>query len=266
MKMDTLPKVFAAAFIVIFMVMFQYNISTNGPSSLIGGFLRTTRNIMSGLRKELPPTSIQLADAPSSVGYLPMAVFSDVELALPTLTPTTVVVDESILAFQTPEFYELVASVSNGDASVARGLYVPGVVSSAIIQQPKNEWSFVSEDPNLVTQFQSASTNGVTGLLAHNYLLGEQFYAIDTGQYLAIIYGDGSIRRYQVTGIYQFQKLNQSSLTSDFINLQTGERESSTTVFNRFYTGGEKVTLQTCLLRDGQPSWGLTFFVAEPLP
>jgi hypothetical protein len=95
--------------------------------------------------------------------------------------------------------------------------------------------------------------------------LGQKFYEVEIGEYIAIIYGDGDVRRYEVTGIYQFQKLNLGSLTSDFIDLLTKEQVTSTQIFNRFYTGTDQVTLQTCLERDGQPSWGLTFFVAEPV-
>jgi hypothetical protein len=134
-----------------------------------------------------------------------------------------------------------------------------------VIQQPSENWSFVSEDPDVLTEFHSARRNGVTGLLAHNYLLGNEFYDIQIGQYVGVVYGDGTFQRYVVSDISQFEKLDRSSLTSDMVDLETGETLTSTQIFNRFYSGGDKVTFQTCLERNGKSNWGLTFVTAVPV-
>lgn len=269
MKMEHLPKVFAAAFIVVFFIVFQNAKLASRSASLVGGLFRVKNGMPFGLRKELPQTSLQTLEptlAPRISAYLPT-----LETEIPTLPPVLgifpepTLVPESVSVFDTPEFYDLVDQVEDGKAGVETGIFIPGILSNGVIQQPVNNWSYVSEDDDVVTEFQSAHNSGVTGLLAHNFLLGKKFYDIDLGEYIAIIYGDGAIKRYQVTGIYQFQKLNLASLTSDFIDLQTKEQVSSTQIFNRFYTGNDKVTLQTCLERGGQPSWGLTFIVADPV-
>jgi hypothetical protein len=265
MKMEHLPKVFAAAFIVIFFMFFQNGTAASRAASLVGELFRNKSSSHLGMRRELPQTSLQAAVPAYRAAFMPR-----LETEVPTLrqsptpTPLPTLIPESISVFDNPEFYKFVQQETDGETGVERGIFVPGILSNPIIQQPNNNWSYVSEDPDNITEFQSAHSNQVTGLLAHNFLIGAKFYDIQIGQYLAIVYGDGSVKRYQVTGIFQFEKLNLSSLTSDFIDLQTKKQVSSTEIFNRFYTGSDKVTLQTCLERGGQPSWGLTFIVAEP--
>lgn len=155
--------------------------------------------------------------------------------------------------------------VKNGEARQVRGVYVSGTIALPVIQQPEEEPAFVSEKWGEITQFRSAAFNNITGLLAHNYLSGGEFYELEAGQLVNIVYGNGSLRRYRVTEISRFQKLKPSSLRSDFIDLQTGQKLSTAEVFNRFYNGDHKVTFQTCLENEGLSNWGLIFVVAQPV-
>lgn len=163
------------------------------------------------------------------------------------------------------KFRNFVKSVSDGQASAVRGIYVEDVFELPVIQQPVSNAAFVSEQKNVVTQFQSASEYGVTGLLAHNFLSGLKFYNLQIGQIIRIVYGDSSIRSYQITELVQYQKLSPSNLRSDLIDLSTGEQVTSETVFTRVYRGKHHLTLQTCLERNGISNWGLSFWIATPV-
>lgn len=164
-----------------------------------------------------------------------------------------------------PAFRRFVQQVTDGQEDIIRGVYVDGVLALRVVQQPADNAAYVSTELETVTQFRSAEKNGITGLLAHNFLSGKQFYDLIPGQEVRVIYGDGSFRSYEISQSYRFQKLTPSSLQSDFIDLSSGEQVSTSQVFNRFYKGNGHLTLQTCLEARGLSNWGLTFIVATPL-
>ncbi len=164
-----------------------------------------------------------------------------------------------------PAFIRFIDKVADGQKGVIKGVYVAGIFALPVVQQPEGEWAFVSEESGIVTEFQSAARNGVTGLLAHNYLSGALFYKLKVGKEVRIVYGDKEIKRYQIVGIYRFQKLTPGSPQSELIDLDTNEQVTTEDVFNRFYRGGHKVTFQTCLEAHGHSNWGLTFTVAMPI-
>ena len=165
-----------------------------------------------------------------------------------------------------PDLKDFITQVSEGSSGTdLGGVHISGVFSLKVEQQPEDKATHVSTALGSVTQFRSAARNGVTGLLAHNYLSGKLFYNIALGQEVNLVYGDGSIKRYQVSDIQSFQKLTPSSLRGDLIDLETGRKYSTAQVYNRFYTGSDHVTFQTCLEGEGISNWGLTFFVATPV-
>jgi hypothetical protein len=144
-------------------------------------------------------------------------------------------------------------------------VYVPGSFALPVIQQPEGDATYVSEEDEVITQFQSAAQYGVTGLLAHNYLSGELFYDLKPDQDIFIVMGDGETLAYRVRGIYRYQKLTPNSLRSRLIDMETNQSLSTAEVFSRFYKGEHKVTFQTCLEGAGMLNWGLIFIVAEPV-
>jgi hypothetical protein len=157
-----------------------------------------------------------------------------------------------------------VAQVNNNQKNEIRGVYVPQLFALPVIQQPENNPIFVSNKHDRVTQFQNASRNNVTGLLAHNYLAGGSFQQLAPGHRVLVVYGDGAIRSYRVVSIHHFQKLEPANVRSRLIDLSTGENLSTAQVYSRFYRGEHHVTFQTCLERQGRLDWGLTFVVANP--
>ena len=163
------------------------------------------------------------------------------------------------------ELEAFAASVVDGRANVLRGVYVPGVLALRVVQQAAGAYS-VDMTPGRATQFSAASAYGVTGLLADNVASGVLFYSLSHGQEVTLIYGDGAQRRYQVDGVSRFQALSPTDPYSDFVDLATGARLSATNLFSQMYSGGDKVTFQTCLAQDGIMAWGRLFVTAHRLP
>ena len=164
-----------------------------------------------------------------------------------------------------PSLWDFLKGIMNGQAQVVRGVYVPGFLALPVVQQPRGNTGFVSEQPQTATQFQLAAQNDVIGLLAHNYLSGKEFYRLVNGLQVMVVMGDGSIQRYQITGSHRYQKLTPGSNWSYYLDLDTGEKFSTYQVFNQFYEGEHHLTFQTCLEKDGLETWGVIFIVAEPL-
>jgi hypothetical protein len=163
------------------------------------------------------------------------------------------------------EFAGFVRMVINGQADVVRGIYVEGILALQVVQQPDKDWTYVSGEQGKATEFQNAAKNGIIGLLAHNFLSGRLFYSLKPGALIEVVYGDGAIRYYRVSGSYRYQKLDPNDLSSKLVDLSTGNVVSSGQVFERFYDGADHIALQTCLEKDGLSTWGLYFVMALPL-
>ncbi len=163
-----------------------------------------------------------------------------------------------------PRLPDFAASVVNGEASVLRGAYAAGLFALPVVQQPGSSAGFVSEADNSLTQFNWAAQFGIVGLLAHNYLSGQDFFQLWPGQRIQLIYGDGRITFYTVTHVYRYQATSPASVYSDFVDLDTGAVLSAEGMFRKVYTGPKHVTFQTCITQDGNSSWGRLFVIAEP--
>jgi uncharacterized protein YbjT (DUF2867 family) len=176
------------------------------------------------------------------------------------------VADGTIDASGFPTLAEFIAEVSDGQADVIRGVYVPEVLALPVEQQPGGDPAFVSPEAGVVTQFGMASGFGVTGLLAHNYLAGARFFDLAHGQPVSVIFGDGATQTYVVNDVQRYRALQPDSPYSNFINLDTGEPLSATDLFLRVYVGVDHVTFQTCIELDGNASGGRLFVIATSIP
>ncbi|MCW5839272.1 MAG: hypothetical protein KIT29_05080 [Anaerolineales bacterium] len=156
------------------------------------------------------------------------------------------------------------SSVSNGNAGQVAGIYVEGVMAYGVASQGGNA-AFVSEQPNVVTQFGLAAQYGSQGFLAHNYLAGGAFAQISNGQVITLVYGDGSSRDFQVTGTQRYQALSPDSTQSAFVDLNSGDQLSASSLFHKVYNQDNALVLQTCIERDGISTWGRLFITAVPL-
>lgn len=165
-----------------------------------------------------------------------------------------------------PTFLDFSKAVQNGEANVLRGVYVPDVLALPIIQQPVGNAGYVSPEDGKVTQFAMAAQFGNVGLLAHNHLSGRFFAQLAVGQEVRLIYGNGKIEYFVITEVLQYQALQPSSLYSSFHNVNKDETLSAEQMFKRVYLGDRHVTFQTCIAKDGIPSWGRLFVIATPKP
>jgi hypothetical protein len=194
---------------------------------------------------------------------LPQTGLTAVQPYMRPFAPTAFILPATDL----PALNDFVQSVMNGNANQVVGVYVPGTVALPIIQQPRNDANFVSRDPEIITQFDAASRFKTIGLLAHNYLAGTHFYNMRMDQVVIVVYGNGRLSYYRISEVQQFQALTPNSPQSDFLDL--GHPNSGTMsagdLFNRMYTQGDRVVFQTCILANGDSSWGRMFVIATPL-
>ncbi len=211
-------------------------------------------------------TAIATVAAIATATQTPRATWTAFPTQAPSWTPApTQPPTATPLPTLSPELESFIGTVSDGSASVVRGVYVDNVLKLPVIQQPKGDWAFVSLNDGETTQFQSAAANGVTGILAHNFLSGRYFFNLQLGQTVDIVYGDGHLASYKITDMHRYQKLDPKTLYSRFIDLTSGENISSSDLFNREYTGAKRVEFQTCIEKDGEGSWGLLFVIATPI-
>ena len=156
-------------------------------------------------------------------------------------------------------------NLETSQRDVPNTLYLNDSTALQIIQQPAEDDNFVTSFPNYVTEFRAASNFDTIGILAHNYLAGQYFFQISTGQELELVYGDNHIEKFIVTKIQRYQALSPNSPSSDFIDLASGGYLTASQLFNKVYknqTGN--LVLQTCIYADQNPTWGRLFIIAEP--
>ncbi|PKN97717.1 MAG: hypothetical protein CVU42_14880 [Chloroflexi bacterium HGW-Chloroflexi-4] len=165
-------------------------------------------------------------------------------------------------AASTTSIETFAASLKKTDASQLVGVFVKNVMAVKVVQQSSPV--YVSSASGTVTQFGLASQGGSIGLLAHNYLSGANFSKLGSGTEIILVYGDGSIKKYQVKTIKKYQALSPTDPYSDFVNLDNPDATlSSSDVFNETYGSGGLV-LQTCISKNGNSSWGRLFVIASP--
>lgn len=158
-----------------------------------------------------------------------------------------------------------VMQVIDGNQKSIRGVYSNGVLAFPVIQQPAGQPGYVSSVEGVVTEFSMASSQGVTGLLAHNYLSGRFFHDFELGDVIQIVYGDGTIRKYQVSDLRKYQALQPNSTNSRFVDLDSDQELSATELFKLVYRGNHHLTLQTCIQVGEIDSWGRLFIIADPI-
>jgi hypothetical protein len=161
---------------------------------------------------------------------------------------------------------ELVPPASAPDADQIVGVYVPGIFSLPVLQQPEDKPWFVSSAPKTITQFKLAGDYGSLGFLAHNTLAGGVFYELDIGDEILVVYGDGELARFKVGEIRRYQALDPDSPYSVFREMNgSGKELTSTELFHLIYAKPHRAVFQTCLEAEGDPNWGRYFVIAYPV-
>ena len=161
---------------------------------------------------------------------------------------------------------EFIATVTNGYASLITGVYVPNVLALPIIQQPSGNAGYITMQDGAATQFGMASDYDTIGILAHNFLAGDQFFQLEEGMEVYIIYGDGSYTVYLITEIRRLQALQPNSPYSNFLDLDNNNAQlSGTQLFDQIYNQPGNVIFQTCIDANGLSTWGRLFISAGPI-
>ncbi|GAB4478843.1 MAG: hypothetical protein Kow0088_19100 [Anaerolineales bacterium] len=209
---------------------------------------------------------ISRAEVPEHQVYLPLVIGvgesggSPAIQPTPTPTPTPSPTPESSF----PSLEQFVSTVASGQSSLWRGLYAADKFAARITQQPDNNYSFISWEADVLTQYMLAEED-VVGLLAHNTHAGQYYFLLTLGDKFYLIADNAFTQLYQVNQIDRYQALQPNSNTSDYKNLDTGEVLTTAQIFSRYYMGDPHVTLQTCIAQNGLANWGRLFIVALPV-
>jgi hypothetical protein len=139
-------------------------------------------------------------------------------------------------------------------------------VELLIAGQPGGSIGYVSNMPGVVTNFQQAEKLGSTGLIAHNYLSGEEFFGLEVGDRIMISdERTDEIIEYQVIDVEQYQALQTTSIHSKFKNLENDEIISAHQLSQAIYGQAGHLILQTCIENEGDLEWGRLFVIAAPV-
>jgi hypothetical protein len=125
-----------------------------------------------------------------------------------------------------------------------------------VTQQYGNGPLWVSSLPDTLTQFGRG--DGI-GLLAHNYLAGAAFFALAPGDIIAVLSDDNSVEYYAVERQYLFERVS----TNVYTFLDNGQTYTGAELLAAMYQPGG-LTLQTCIARNGNDTWGRLFVHAHP--
>jgi len=165
----------------------------------------------------------------------------------------------------TTDLEKFVKAVTTGETGRVTGLFAPGLGHYYVIQQAPGNDTRVSPVDGVLTQYRRPSTGGVVGLLAHNYAAGIRFTQFEAGDLIYVVYGDGAVHTYRLTGFQRYQAVNRDDAGSNLIDLSDGRVQSADAVYRRIYTGAPHLVLQTCLSNDGDLKWGRLFILAEKI-
>ena len=201
----------------------------------------------------------------SVVFLLAEPVFAQTGIAQDFVDPEPIIPKTSTRINPHPSLIELRSSLTYGSEAQIVGIYAPGAFALPVVQQPASNPGFVSNEPEVVTQFGLATDFGTIGFLAHNTLSGTNFFDLQVGQTIVLVYGDGSVKTYIVHDQLSYQALTPNSPYSRFRDLDDSEVEiSSTDLFNQVYTEEGQLIFQTCIASNGLENWGRYFVLAVP--
>ncbi len=163
-----------------------------------------------------------------------------------------------------PTLNNFITSVMTGNRRVVTGVYADGLFALRVVQQVCR--MCVSRENGTATQFAWAQKYGVTGLIAHDWLSGSNFYGLQPGQRIELVYGDGRTETYWITQVNRYRQTMPGSTATGYIDLATGRGYDVEGMFRKVYMGTDHVTFQTCIAKDGNLSWGMLFAIAEKSP
>lgn len=149
--------------------------------------------------------------------------------------------------YHLPGLASFIESVKNGNGNQTTGIYIEGKLSFPVVQQPGGRPEYVTRGP-ILTQFNIASfgVEDDTGLLAHAFPAGGQFYKVEKADEIILVKGDGSIEKYIVTTIRRFLASDPYNFHSEFIEINRknetiGRWHSASELFRLIYSDEDSV-------------------------
>jgi hypothetical protein len=266
--LGTASAILLGAFLAVTPVL--ANASAAAPSTYVETNLVAAQPV-APVTGQITDTSIQVAPAAADPGVVLASTFT-VSIEKDTASAQAaqeaeaeIKVQAAAASEQQASFDTFVQSVSNGKANQVAGIYVENTLAYSVVRQPSSDPSFVSTNPDQVTQFGLASKYGSQAFLAHNYLAGATFSSLSEGQIVTVVYGDGSSQQFRIESIKRYQALSPDSTQSSFVDLESGAQLSNSDLFHTMYNSDNSVVLQTCIAKDGVSTWGRLFVIAVPL-
>ena len=220
----------------------------------------------------LAPAPTENIAAPAVESAAPAPVRSGLVESLPSPADLAASAGQGLLSIPEttgqPDLDSFIASVRDGVATRLTGVYVAGVFSLPVVQQPDGEVNYVDINENTVTEYSRSTPYDVIGLLAHNTLRsGQSFFKLKPGQDVVLVYGNGRQVRYRIDRVENYQALSYTDPFSNFIDLNGpgGQLILNEDLFRKIYTNSGQLVFQTCFEANGDPSWGRMFVIANPL-
>jgi hypothetical protein len=193
-------------------------------------------------------------------------ISTEIPKASPTIPAISTPVVEKTVEPNVPLFDQFILEVKTGEKDKIVGLWVEGKMALLVVYQPTNNPGFVSTIDDVATYFLLPyKMSGNYGMLAHNYLAGRYFFDVNAGDIIQLVFGDGDYRDFEVVEIKDYQALQPDSPRSEYIDLVSGAQLTANNLFVEVYMGDFHTTMQTCIARGIEDSWGRRFLLAPPL-
>ncbi len=146
------------------------------------------------------------------------------------------------------------------------GLIAPNHFNLPITQQPAGRADFVSNEPEVITEFSLSRQYGSIGLLAHNHLAGSHFSSLKENDLIVLVTSNKEYKLYKIEKIATYQALSPNSPYSNFVDLKNSSKIlSAEDLFMEIYAHEDSLVFQTCIAKDNEPSWGRLFIHAFPV-
>jgi len=182
-----------------------------------------------------------------------------------SLTPEVENINFQTINFN--KFYQFINNVtSKKSGNLFVGMIVPKLFTLPITQQPVGRPDFVSNEPQVVTEFSLTRQFGSTGMLAHNHLAGANFSQLSENDLIVLVTANKEYKLYKVEKILSYQALSPNSPYSNFVDLKNTSRVlSAVDLFMEVYAEEGSLVIQTCIAQGNEPSWGRLFVQAFPV-
>ena len=163
------------------------------------------------------------------------------------------------------ELNKFMGKVSDGSKTL-KGVYSPDNFAFPVVPQPEGKPEYISGKANTVTLFRRVEGTGNHGVLAHNTIAGKDFYKLDLNDLAVAVRGDKKPFFYRMFDIRQFETISQKK--GKYFDLRSKKELSASDIVDDIYLGKSyaseyRLTLQTCLEKNSNKNWGLSFFIGR---